>query len=344
MKKGLFILLILSLLFCAALVLAEENLLCGTFEYALLEDGDAELIEYYGIIEDVIIPNTLDGHPITAVRGNPFYDQSSGRVKDCKVSVSVDHPYLATINGVLFGQSDRKLISYFPSLPEEYTIPQGVYEIGANAFSGCYSLISVSIPDSVTTIGDGAFKDCIFLTSVSIPNSIVNIGNYAFFNCSGLTSVTIPNSITSISNYAFSSCSGLVSISIPNSVTSIGMSAFADCTGLTSVIIPDSVTSIGDGAFGECTSLTYVSIPDSVTCIEDYAFYRCYSLTSVTIPDSVTSIGDNAFSQWLFNSPLPDIILTVTPGSYAESYCIQNGIAYTYPEIIYGDNDSWLNP
>ncbi len=45
------------------------------------------------------------------------------------------------------------------------TIPDGVTEIGGDAFRGCKSLTSVTIPDSVTEIGDGAFYDC---TSVKV--------------------------------------------------------------------------------------------------------------------------------------------------------------------------------
>ena len=119
---------------CVSIALAEETYTCGDFKYALLENGDAELIAYTGNNENVIIPNALDGHPIMAVRENPFFYFNSiddYGIKNCTISVSVDHPNLATINGVLFGQSDRKLISYFPSLPGQYEIPQGMWEIGA---------------------------------------------------------------------------------------------------------------------------------------------------------------------------------------------------------------------
>ena len=226
------------------------------------------------------------------------------------ISVSPEHPYFATIDGVLFRKADKALISYPARISSStYTIPQGITSIGDSAFFYCYSLTSVSIPDSVTSIGDSAF-----------------------FWCSSLTSVSIPDSVTSIGDSAFSYCDSLTSVSIPDSVTSIGDEAFYSCSSLTSVNIPDSVTSIGDRAFYYCDSLTSVSIPDSVTAIGNRAFYYCDSLTSVSIPDSVTSIGDYAFGD------CSNLTLTVPRNSYAAEYAKTNNIPYTYP-----DANDWLN-
>ena len=201
----------------------------------------------------------------------------------------------------------------------EYIIPEGVENIGANAFYNCSGLTSVTIPESVTSIGREAFSGCSGLTSINIPESVTSIGDYAFYNCSSLTSVTINNntimscyligsifdvqvknyiigeSVTSIGDYAFVECSGLTSVTIPSSVTSIGEGAFDSCSGLKIVIIPESVTSIGEFTFYECSGLTGINIPESVTSIGESAFGECSGLKNVTIPESVKSIGDNAF-------------------------------------------------
>ena len=80
MKHIIAILLILSLtLLCAIPVLAEDTmperelLTSGEWRYYLLEDGGAELLEYIGPAGKIVIPNDLDGHPITAVSQNPFW-------------------------------------------------------------------------------------------------------------------------------------------------------------------------------------------------------------------------------------------------------------------------------
>ena len=94
-------------------------------------------------------------------------------------------------------------------------IPNGVKNIGDNAFSWCKSLTSIEIPDSVKSIGNGAFWGCESLTSIEIPDSVKSIGNEAFYRCTSLTSIEIPDSVTSIGNDAFSWCESLKVIYIP---------------------------------------------------------------------------------------------------------------------------------
>ena len=73
------------------------------------------------------IPEKLDGHVVTSIGENAFYD--------CK------------------------------SLTE-ISIPDGVTSIGDYAFAYCESLRKITIPDSVTSIGDYAFEGCFLLFEV----------------------------------------------------------------------------------------------------------------------------------------------------------------------------------
>jgi hypothetical protein len=171
--------------------------------------------------------------------------------------------------------------------------------IGAAAFSGCTSLISVIISDCVISIGNSAFSSCSSLTSINIPNSVISISDSAFRHCTSLTSINIPNSVTEIGYYAFEDCTSLTSVTIPNRVTIIKGETFQGCNRLTSVTIPDSVTKIESNAFDSCESLTSITIPNSVTGIGMVAFGNCISLTSVTFQGTIPSSG---FASTAFNA------------------------------------------
>lgn len=178
-------------------------------------------------------------------------------------------------------------------------IPNGVVNIGKNAFWFCEGLTSITIPNSVTSIEGGAFYECTGLTSIIIPDSVTSIGESAFEYCKGLTSITIPDSVTSLEDSAFSNCTGLTSVKISNNLTTIGWRVFYKCSNLTSIIIPDGVTSIERYAFQNCSKLASIVIPNSTTIIRRYAFSNCGSLQTVNYKgteeewNKITIEGDN---------------------------------------------------
>lgn len=229
-----------------------ETFNSGDYWYALLDDGTVEIMWYSSSAKKLTIADTLDGKKVTAIGDNAFHCNSLTSViipdsvaqigvnpfETCSalkaISVSPDHPYFATIDGVLFRKADKTLISYPAGIKSStYTIPQGIVSIGDSAFSYCSSLTNISIPDSVTSIGELAFFSCISLTSVSIPDSVTAIEDLAFSDCYSLTDLIIPASVTSIGYKAFAGCKFLKSVSIPDSVTYIGDSVFSGCYSLT---------------------------------------------------------------------------------------------------------------
>jgi hypothetical protein len=304
-------------------------------------NGTITITGYTGPGGAVVIPDTINGLPVTAIGIRAFaklYNLTSVTIPNSVTSIET---------------------SAFASCTNltSVTIPNRVTSIAFGMFSDCTSLTSVTIPSSVTSIGPNAFFSCTSLTSVMIPNSVRIIGYEAFGKCISLTSVTIGNAVTSIEAYAFDSCTNLTSVTIPNSVRIIGDSVFIACTSLSAITvatlnsfyssvdgvlfnksqtlliqwppgkagsytISNSVTSIEDLAFLGCTSLTNVTIPNSVTNLGWYAFAGCTSLTSITIPNNVTSIEPHAFSSCtsLTRITIPNSVTSIE--TYAFRSCI----------------------
>ncbi len=92
---------------------------------------------------------------------------------------------------------------------------------------------------------------------------------------------------------------------------------------VTTLTLPAGLLHIEDGAF-QGVSVTRIVLPEHVTAIGAYAFADCPRLMELAIPVSVTQIGENAFAHD------PFLTLTVTPGSFAEQYCIARKLAYRY--------------
>jgi len=175
-----------------------------------------------------------------------------------------------------------------------------VTQIESGAFSGNYSLNSVTIGKNVKKIGDAAFWNCPNLmevynlssvkivaghyqkgyglndytqiyTDLTISSKISNIGDYIVYS-SGQeqiligykgkgTVLTLPNGITTINAYAFAANKNVTDITLSDSVIKVSSYAFANCESLKKVVIGSSVTSIGAYAFDN-TLLEEVVFPE----------------------------------------------------------------------------------
>ncbi len=327
MKKMLMLMaLLLAMGMTCALAEDSNEYVCDDWWYTLQDDGTAEIFLYESGEKDVTIPETLDGHPVTAIAdseyvffnvesivipdslirigGNPFAECD---VKE--IRVSPEHPTLAVIDGILYEKTEKRLVCCPSGLAyESVDIPQGIRIIGSSSFSGCYDLKSITIPDSVTTIGAWAFTSCRALEDIELPDSLTAIGDYAFNWCESLESISIPDSVADIGANPFTVCPKLTSIRVsPDSpaLAVIDGVLFEKtekrlvCYPMTleqeAYIIPQGIRIIGASAF-QFAVLTSIELPDSVTAIEAEAFLGC-DMPEITLPDGLTTIGDNAFAQ-----------------------------------------------
>lgn len=181
--KIISIILAASMIFSVVCVIGsarDDALNYLTYE---ITDGEATITGCaQGVNDEIIIPDSIDGYPVTAIGDSAFFNYRD-------VSVIV--------------------------------LPKSVTKIGDYAFCNT-ELTDVTIPDSVISIGDGAFQYCYGLESIAVPGSVAVIGNWAFYECTSLSLVTINIGTECIGNGAFGNCSSLTSIMLPDSVTDIG--------------------------------------------------------------------------------------------------------------------------
>ncbi len=253
-------------------------------------------------ITSVVIPEKIDGIPVTKIGENAF--------SDCKNLTDITLPgSLTTIDKDAF---------YNCTSLKSITIPGSVETIGAGAFYRCSNLETVNILDGVTTIGDSMFSNCDSLTNITLPSTLTSIGGYAFNECFDLKHISLPDSITSIGEKAFYQCNSLTNINIPNNITEISNETFAGCSDLENLILPDGIISIGNNAFDGCSGLRSITIPNSVTAIGNYAFGWCYNLREISIPTGIKTIGRSTFysCESLINISLPDSIENIETDAF----------------------------
>ena len=177
-------------------------------------------------LTSITIPNS-----VTSIGDEAFFD--------CYSLTSITIPSSVTsIGEIIFGTSIENwpllgdpiltTISVEDSNPiyDSRENCNAIIETATNTLiAGCQNTI---IPNSVTSIGAYAFYGCSSLVSITLPCSVSSLGKGSFAGCFGLVSITLPNSITSIEDWAFNCTSLVVVICEAVNVPELGLVVFYD--------------------------------------------------------------------------------------------------------------------
>ena len=312
-----------------------------------------EIEGYNGIKSVLVIPDEIEGMPVTVIKFRAFYNND----------------FITKI-----------------------TLPKTLNTIGGYSFAECSNLKEIEIVESVKTIGAGAFENCEHLKEMNL-NAIDANGAVSPIvgGCSNLKTVHIGNKVKSIPGYIFG-YSPIENVTIPDSVEKIGGLAFAYCNKLKEITLPEGIKNFGNEVFVRCTNLhtinynaidahgavaaicggcknlktinfsskvksipmlffsesgiETVDLPESLEVINVSAFAKCTELEEVTIPANTRSINTDAFAQCMslysakvyskncaynVNNQFPtntDLTLYGYRGSTTQTYAEENNIRF----------------
>jgi len=302
--------------------------------YYTVSDGEATVTGVSGeLTEELIIPSTLGGYPVTAIGDSAFESQYD-----------------------------------VPSV----VVPEGVKTIGKKAFRCCYALEEITLPSTLTVVGNSTFDWCEILRvnhpdlakwvqidfdgmdatpvywddeeedpltgiyfgdstepikDVVIPEGVTRIGTWVFGNNETIESVVIPDSVTEIGERAFYDCDKLLTVDFGEGLECIGELAFESCEKLGNFILPDSLLTIGDWAFSSNTAITKITIPDKVKVIPVGAFSYCKALETVNIGAGVETIGQQAFDgSGITEIVIPDKVVTIDLRAFQECKALETAV------------------
>lgn len=155
-----------------------------------------------------------------------------------------------------------------------------VVAIGDSVFLGDTLLETVYLPEGIRQLGAQAFKNCHALQIVNLPNSVTQLGSGCFEGCWNLHNLHLSDKLTELPSRCFVDNS-LETVLIPEGVTTLHEDVFVNCSKLHDVSLPTSLSAIGRGVFYMCSSLEEITLPAQVASVGEYCFYYCDKLRDI---------------------------------------------------------------
>lgn len=273
------------------------------------DGGEVTITEYIGTSEHVLIPDTIDGLPVTALGHRAFYEK--------------------TVTTVV--------------------VPDSVTEIGAACFSGDNYLVSLKLPDGLKKLPPASLESCMRLYDFDLPQSLEKIYSSVFEFNYYLTHLTLPSSLTEIEQQNFIGLYGLQSLTLAEDnaafkldeangllMTADGtrlLHCFSDIVPAEEIILPEGVKIVDPFAFHYDYDVKRIVLPEGVETIGAMAFAMCPNLTEIVIPASVTDIGalDGLDGRTGIISYKRNVIVT-PEGSPAWNWAVETGATVKSPE------------
>ncbi len=299
-----------------------------TFEYMYYKDeGYVCIYSYLGKDAEVVIPETIDGLPVTSTVPELF--------TDCDFVTKITLPDTMTYvgedaftdtafyknkknweNGVLYIGS--VLVAADENIEGEYKIKEGTTVIEHLAFVGCEKLTKITIPGTVKHIPEKTFCFCSSLKTAVLENGVEFIDETAFKNCAELSDIRLPKTINRIGFDAFigtafynndynwdngalyydniliavdTECKGC--FVIKEGTTVLADYAFME-TNVEKIVLPDGIKRLPYAFINNCLWIKSIELNND---LEELDTYSVDMVDNVNIPQSVKKINYRAFFQ-----------------------------------------------
>ncbi len=327
------------------------------FTYEITEDGEITITGYTGGELIVVIPDTIEDKPVTAIAGNAFAGKGTLKAvsvpatvrsigkdafKGCESLSSLRTPVFtcedAPYFGALFGGSSHETNGSFVPVSLTTLVLTAGESIPDYAFYACRGLETVALPETLTEIGGFAFYGCESLTYIPADQTALTlVGERAFAGCGALLSLTLPATVYVMGAGMLEGCGKLETLTIPfvggctydYPLTEEEKEAMeqenaphpADTTGYLGYLFGASSHTFTAGYLP--ASLITVTVAEGCTAIPANAFFECASVREINLPEGVTEIGRRAFygCERLAAMTLPDSVTAV--GDDAFHGCIR---------------------
>ena len=217
-------------------------------------------------------------------------------------------------------------------------IPEGVVEIGDNAFVDNDFTGVLTLPSTLKKIGSDAFNSAGFKCPLNLPDGIEEIGSGCFWDCRNLYGkLILPSHLKKLGSGAFRGCTGLKGdLVIPKSLTVIPSGAFKACGLGGRLQLHGDITTIEGSAFSANGFIGELELPKSLTVLEGYNFQENDFSGSFKIPKGLLSISSLAFSCCTFTgeAEIPDGVTCIHEWAFSNSENLQKIILPSGLELI----------
>lgn len=292
--------------------------------------------EYTGSESTVVIPDEIDGVPVTEIGRYAFENNLTLESIVIGQNVTLIYPEafdgcnnLKTVrflgNQVPMGYNGNNCLGYVYNLETIY--------VPVESYAAYHSIFMDRLENGVRMKTNSAESDFIYEEDVligytgdeeevTVPEGITKIGPGAFCGNATVKKVRFPETVREIGDSAFYNCQNLETVENYEQVRKIGEYAFYNCQTFESHIMEvETLEEIGSWAFEQCTSLTGdLVLPSGLKAVPACTFYGCTGFTgNLTLPEGLETIGESAFSSCGFTGDLniPDSVVTMESSAFA---------------------------